>query len=234
MAATGKKYREAFKKVEAGKNYTINEALSIVKGSAFAKFDESVDVSINLGVDPKHADQMVRGNVLLPNGTGKTVKILVICKGEKELEAKEAGADFVGSDDLVKKIQGGWMDFDKAIATPDMMGAVGKLGKVLGPRGLMPNPKSGTVTNDVAKAVKDLKKGQIEFKVEKAGIVHCSFGKVSFTQEQLVENFISLIGNIIKAKPAASKGKYLKKITVSSTHGVGVKIDVNEALEVIK
>jgi len=234
MAANGKKYKEAVKKVSSSKTYEIGEALSLVKESAFAGFDESVDVAINLGVDPKHADQMVRGTVLLPNGTGKKVKVLVFAKGEKEIEAKEAGADYVGNDDIVKKIQSGWMDFDKAIATPDMMSTVGKLGKVLGPRGLMPNPKSGTVTKDVAKVIGDIKKGQVEFKVESAGIVHCTFGKVSFPVEKLVENFYSLLGAIVKQKPPASKGKYVNKITLSSSMGVGVKLDVNQALDSIK
>jgi len=234
MAATGKKYKEAVSKVDEAKLYEIGEAISMVKESAFCKFDESLDVAINLGVNPKHADQMVRGTVLLPNGTGKSVKILVFAKGEKEIEAKEAGADFVGNDDFVKKIQSGWMEFDKAVATPDMMSTVGRLGKVLGPRGLMPNPKSGTVTNDVAKAIGDLKKGQVEFKVEKAGIIHCTFGKVSFSVEKLVENFYSLLGAIVKQKPVASKGKYVKKITLSSTMGAGVKIDINQALDTIK
>ncbi|RMF93521.1 MAG: 50S ribosomal protein L1 [Candidatus Schekmanbacteria bacterium] len=234
MAAIGKKYKEALKKIDASKLYEVGEALSLIKESAYANFDESVDAAINLGVNPKHADQMVRGTVLLPNGTGKKVRVLVFAKGEKELEAKEAGADYVGNEEIVKKIQGGWLDFDKAVATPDMMGMVGKLGKILGPRGLMPNPKSGTVTNDLAKAIADIKKGQVEFKVEKAGIVHCTFGKVSFPVEKLVENFYSLLSAIVKQKPPASKGKYVKKITFSSTMGVGVKVDVNQALDAIK
>jgi len=234
MAANGKKYKESVKKVDTSKRYEIGEALSLIKESAFAGFDESVDVAINLGVNPKHADQMVRGTVLLPNGTGKKVRVLVFAKGEKEIEARDAGADYVGNDDIVKKIQSGWMEFDKAIATPDMMSTVGKLGKVLGPRGLMPNPKSGTVTKDVAKAIGDIKKGQVEFKVEKAGIVHCTFGKVSFQVEKLVENFYSLLGAIVKSKPSASKGKYVRKITLSSSMGVGVKLDVNQALDSIK
>lgn len=234
MAVNGKKYKESVKKVDSSKFYEVGEAISLIKESAFAGFDESVDVAINLGVDPKHADQMVRSTVLLPNGTGKKVRVLVFAKGEKEIEAREAGADYVGNDDIVKKIQSGWMDFDKAIATPDMMSAVGKLGKVLGPRGLMPNPKSGTVTKDVAKTIGDIKKGQVEFKVEKAGIVHCVFGKVSFQVEKLVENFYSLLGAIVKSKPPASKGKYVRKITLSSSMGVGVKLDVNQVLDSIK
>jgi large subunit ribosomal protein L1 len=193
--------------------------------SSFTKFDATVDVAVRLGVDPRHADQMVRGTVMLPNGTGKTVRVLVFAKGEKEMEAKEAGADFVGNDDLLEKIQGGWLEFDKVVATPDMMGQVGRLGKILGPRGLMPNAKTGTVTFDVAQAVKDLKAGKIDFRVERAGIVHAPLGKVSFGVEKLLENMASFMDTIIRLKPASSKGTYLKGISVSSTMGPGIKID---------
>jgi large subunit ribosomal protein L1 len=199
-----------------------------------AKFDETVDASIRLGVDPKHADQMVRGSVALPHGLGKAVRVLVFAKGEKEKEAQEAGADFVGSDDLMEKIKGGWLDFDRVVATPDMMGSVGKLGKVLGPRGLMPNPKVGTVTFDVGKVVKELKAGKVEFRVEKAGIVHSPFGKVSFGADKLYDNFMALIETIIKLKPASSKGTYLKTISLSTTMGPGVKVDPLDIRNILK
>jgi large subunit ribosomal protein L1 len=214
--------------------YPIDEAIALVKDSAYAKFDETVDVSIRLGVDPRKADQMVRGAVVLPNGLGKTVRVLVFAKGEKAQEATAAGADFVGSDDLVTKIQGGWFDFDTAIATPDMMGTVGKIGRLLGPRGLMPNPKVGTVTFDLDRAVNEAKSGKIEYRVEKAGIVHAPVGKVSFEQQSLKENIVSLVDALIKAKPSTSKGSYLKKISISSTMGPGVVIDVPALQALIK
>ena len=223
--ARGKKYTEAKKKVESGKRYPLKEAVEIVVGTAVAKFDETLDASIRLGVDPKHADQMVRGSVALPHGLGKTVRVLVFAKGEKEKEATDAGADFAGSDDLVEKIKGGWLDFDRVVATPDMMGTVGKLGKVLGPRGLMPNPKVGTVTFDVGKVVKELKAGKVEFRVEKAGIVHTPVGKASFGAEKLLDNVTALLETIVKLKPASSKGTYLKSISLSTTMGPGVKVD---------
>ncbi len=223
--ARGKKYTEAKKKVESGKRYPLKEAVEIVVGTAVAKFDETLDASIRLGVDPKHADQMVRGSVALPHGLGKTVRVLVFAKGEKEKEATDAGADFAGSDDLVEKIKGGWLDFDRVVATPDMMGTVGKLGKVLGPRGLMPNPKVGTVTFDVGKVVKELKAGKVEFRVEKAGIVHTPVGKASFGAEKLLDNVTALLETIIKLKPASSKGTYLKSISLSTTMGPGVRVD---------
>lgn len=226
MPARGKKYLDSIKKVDRQKRYdNLQEAMQLVKDISTTKFDASVDVAIRLGVDPRHADQMVRGAVVLPNGIGKTVRVLVFASGEKEKEAREAGADFVGADDLVEKIQGGWMDFDKAIATPDMMGKVGKLGRVLGPRGLMPNPKIGTVTMDVAKAVNEAKAGRIEFRVERAGIVHAPIGRVKFDADKLVENFKTLYELILKLKPAAAKGQYVKSVTVSSTMGPGIKID---------
>lgn len=224
----GKKYIESKSKFDGSKPYGLEEALRIVKDVAYAKFDETVDLAVRLGVDPKHADQMVRGTVVLPHGTGKSVKVLVFAKGEKELEAREAGADYVGAEDLIEKINGGWLDFDKAIATPDMMGMVGKLGKILGPRGLMPNPKTGTVTFDIARAIKEIKAGKVEYRVEKAGIVHVPVGKVSFDIKRLYENTCAVLEAIIKAKPASSKGKYLKKIAISSTMGPGVSVDVTQ------
>jgi large subunit ribosomal protein L1 len=227
MGKRSKIYLEERKKIDRTTKYDLDSGLKLLKESARAKFDESVDMAIRLGVNPKHADQMVRGTVPLPHGVGKTVKILVFAKGEKEKEAQEAGADFVGADDLAEKITSGWTDFDKAIATPDMMGMVGKLGKILGPRGLMPNPKVGTVTFDVGKAVKELKAGRVEFKVEKTGIVHTTVGKVSFEEEKLKENVLALMDVIIRAKPASSKGTYLKCIAISTTMGPGIKLDPN-------
>jgi large subunit ribosomal protein L1 len=224
----GKKMEAAVQKVEAGKEYSLEEAVKLVKEACYTKFDETVDLALNLGVDPKKSDQMVRGTVVLPHGMGKKVKVLVFAKGEKEKEARDAGADFVGAEDLVEKIQKGWLDFDNAVATPDIMGLVGKLGKVLGPRGLMPNPKLGTVTFDVAKAVKEIKAGKIEYKTEKAGIIHVPIGKVSFDANKLLDNARVIIDAIVKAKPGTSKGKYLKKIAVSSTMGPGVKVDVGK------
>jgi large subunit ribosomal protein L1 len=206
----------------------------LLKETARAKFDESVDMAIRLGVNPKHSDQMVRGTVVLPNGVGKSVKVLVFAKGEKEKEAKDAGADLVGAEDLVERITGGWTDFDKAIATPDMMGTVGKLGKILGPRGLMPNPKVGTVTFDVGRAVKELKAGRVEFKVEKTGIIHATVGKISFDPDRLKENVMALMDVIVRAKPASSKGTYLKSIAISTTMGPGIKLDPNELRGVAK
>jgi large subunit ribosomal protein L1 len=225
MFKRGKSFIEAKKKVEAGKRYTLKEAVEIVINTARAKFDETVDAAIRLGVNPQHADQMVRGSVVLPNGLGKSVRVLVFAKGEKEKEAVEAGADIVGSDDIIEKIKGGWLEFDRVIATPDVMGNVGNLGKILGPRGLMPNPKVGTVTFDVAKAVQELKAGKVEFRVEKAGIVHSPVGKVSFGTEKLYENISALLEVIMKLKPASSKGTYLKSISLSTTMGPGVKVD---------
>lgn len=222
----GKKMNASIEKVETGKEYSLENAIQKVKELAFAKFDETVDIAFNLGVDPRKSDQMVRGTVVLPHGTGKTLRVLVFAKGEKELEAKQAGADFVGADDLVEKITKGWLDFDKVVATPDIMGVVGKLGKVLGPRGLMPNPKLGTVTFDVAKAVKEIKAGKVEYKTEKAGVVHVPIGKVSFDVQKLLDNAKAIIDSITKAKPSTSKGRYLKGISVSSTMGPGLRVDV--------
>ena len=221
----GKKRAGALQKPDKSRRYALSEAVSLVKELAFANFDESVDLAVRLGVDPKHADQMVRGAVVLPHGTGKTNRVLVFAKGEKVSEAEAAGADFVGGDDLVAKINEGWLDFDTVIATPDMMGQVGRLGRVLGPRGLMPNPKVGTVTFDVSKAVSEAKAGKVEFRVEKAGIVHAQVGKRSFGEPELAGNVKSLVGALVKAKPAAAKGTYLRSITLSSTMGPGIKVD---------
>jgi large subunit ribosomal protein L1 len=226
MSKIAKKMNEAAAKVDRSKSYSVAEGVDLVKGAAYAKFDETVDVAVRLGVDPRHADQMVRGAVVLPNGLGKEIKVLVFAKGEKEKEARDAGADFVGAEDLVAKIQEGWFGFDTAIATPDMMGVVGKIGKLLGPRGLMPNPKVGTVTFDIGRAVKESKSGKVEFRVEKAGIVHAPVGKASFTTDVLKENLLALVDALLKAKPSAAKGTYIKKITVSSTMGPGVRLDI--------
>ncbi|MBF0449558.1 MAG: 50S ribosomal protein L1 [Candidatus Magnetomorum sp.] len=225
MPKRGKKIREARKTIDRMALYDLEDALQKVIDNKFASFDESVDVAVRLGVDPRHADQMVRGTVVLPNGIGKDVKVLVFAKGEKEAEATEAGADFVGNDDLVEKIKGGWLGFDKAVATPDMMGTVGKLGRILGPRGLMPNAKTGTVTFDIKRAVDELKAGKIDFRVERAGIVHATMGKASFGLQKLVENINAFFETIIRLKPSSSKGTYLKTISVSSTMGPGIKID---------
>jgi large subunit ribosomal protein L1 len=230
----GKRYDAATAKVEAGRQYTVEEALQALKAMPGAKFDETVDLSFRLGVDPKHADQMVRGAVVLPNGIGKNVRVAVFAKGEKEREAREAGADVVGAEDLVEKVQGGFMDFDTTVATPDLMGQVGRLGKVLGPRGLMPNPKLGTVTFDVARAVREAKAGKVEFRVDKAGNVHAPIGKRSFGAEQLIANALALIEAILRAKPASSKGTYLRSLTVSSTMGPGVVIDAQRTANLFK
>lgn len=225
MPKRGKKYIDSRGKIDSQKRYGFVEAVGAVLEASYAKFDETVDVAVRLGVDPRHADQMVRGTVVLPNGLGKEVKVLVFAKGEKEAEAKEAGADFIGNDELIEKIQGGWFGFDKAIATPDMMGAVGKIGRLLGPRGLMPNAKTGTVTFELGKAINELKAGKIDFKVEKAGIVQAPMGKVSFGVEKLVQNISAFMDTIIRLKPSSSKGTYLKGIAISSTMGPGIKID---------
>jgi large subunit ribosomal protein L1 len=226
--ATGKQFKASMEKVDRTKQYPVDEALALVKETSFAKFDESVDVSVKLGVDPRKADQMIRGAIVLPNGLGKSIKVLVFAKGDKAMEAQEAGADYVGGDDLVEKIKGGWFDFDTAIATPDMMGTVGKIGKLLGPRGLMPNPKVGTVTFEVGRAVNEAKSGKVEYRVEKAGIIHAPVGKVSFDVDQLKGNLVSLMDALIKAKPSTAKGTYLKKVTISATMGPGVNIDIPE------
>jgi large subunit ribosomal protein L1 len=226
MAKQGKKYVAAAKQVEL-RPYSIEEALPLVQKIKYTKFDETVELHMRLGVDPKHADQMVRGTVVLPNGLGKSKKVLVITSGDKLKEAEEAGADFIGGEDMVVKIQGGWMDFDAVIASPDMMRSVGKLGKVLGPRGLMPNPKTGTVTTDISKAVLEVKAGKVEFRVDKTGVIHAPVGKVSFQRDKLIENASSLVAAVLRAKPAAAKGKYVKSMTVCSTMGPGVHIDVN-------
>lgn len=224
MAKRGKKFQAAAEKVDFTKSYSLNEATKLVKDIAFAKFNESVDLDFRLGVDPRHADQQVRGTVSLPHGTGKSVRVAVFAKGDKAAEAEKAGAEYVGAEDLVTKIQGGFTDFDAAIATPDMMGQVGRIGKILGPRGLMPNPKTGTVTLDVARAVAEIKAGKVEFRVDKTGNVHVPIGKVQFGADQLLENAQTVIEAIQKAKPAAAKGTYMKNITVSSTMGPGVRI----------
>jgi large subunit ribosomal protein L1 len=234
MPKRGKKYIESEKKIAAGSLNGFDEAVKMALELSFVKFDETVDVAVRLGVDPRHADQMVRGTVILPNGTGKEVKILVFAKGEKEKEALDAGADFVGNDDLVEKIKGGWFGFDKAIATPDMMGTVGKIGKLLGPRGLMPNAKTGTVTFEVARAVNELKAGKIDFRVEKAGIVHVPMGKVSFGVEKIIQNIAAFIETILRLKPASSKGTYLRGIAISTTMGPGVKVDTAFVKDLVK
>lgn len=222
----GKRYQELLKLVDRTMLYDPEEAVKLVKQTANAKFDETVEVSVRLGVDPRHADQQVRGTVVLPHGTGKTVRVLVFAKGDKAKEAEEAGADFVGAEELVARIQNeGWLDFDVCVATPDMMGTVGRLGRILGPRGLMPNPKSGTVTMDVAKAVRDIKAGKVEYRVDKAGIIHVPIGKASFEEQKLIENLRTLIEAIVRAKPAAAKGTYFKSIVLSSTMGPGIKVN---------
>lgn len=222
----GKKHKIAREKIDRLKQYTLNESIELLKQYADKKFNESVDLAINLGVDPKKADQIVRGSVVLPHGLGKKVRVIVFAKGEKASEAEEAGAEVAGAEDLVKKISDGWLDFDKVIATPDLMGMVSKLGKILGPRGLMPNPKTGTVTFDVKQAVKEITAGKADYRTEKTGIVHVSIGKASFDTVQLEENAMVLINALIKAKPSSSKGKYLRKMSISSTMGVGISVDV--------
>jgi len=229
MGRRSKRYREVLAKVDRTKRYTFEEAVRLALETATAKFDETVEVAVNLGVDPRHADQMVRGSVVLPHGTGKPVKVLVFAKGDKAKEALEAGADYVGDEDLIKKIQEEeWLDFDKVIATPDMMPQVSKLGKILGPRGLMPSAKTGTVTFDVAKAVRDIKAGKVDFKVDRGGVVHAPIGKVSFGEKKLLENLAAFMDALIKAKPAGAKGQYIKGITISTTMGPGIKVDVND------
>lgn len=226
MSEKGKTYRAALNKVDRNQRYLLEESLRLAKETARAKFDETVEMAIRLGVDPRQADQNIRGTVTLPHGMGKSVRVLAFAKGDKEKEAQEAGADFVGSDELIKKINDGWLDFDKAVATPDMMGAVGRIGKILGPRGLMPNPKTGTVAMDIGKAVKEIKAGKLEFRVDKAGIVHVPVGKASFGPEQLIDNAKAVLGSIIRAKPASAKGNYIKGVTVATTMGPGIKLDL--------
>jgi large subunit ribosomal protein L1 len=221
----GKKFEAAAKLVEKA-SYSLPDAMPVVKKAAYAKFDETVEIALHLGVDPKHADQMVRGTVVLPHGLGKSKRVIVIASGDKVREGREAGADEVGGDDLVQRIQGGWLEFDAVVATPDMMRSVGKLGKILGPRGLMPNPKTGTVTTDVERAVREVKAGKVEFRVDKTGIIHCPVGKVSFEPQKLAENAAALISSVLKAKPATAKGRYVRSIVVSSTMGPGVPIDL--------
>ena len=234
MPKRGKKYLKSMQDVDSGTKHMFSDAVKLAIDSSYANFDETVDVAVRLSVDPRHADQMVRGTVVLPNGLGKEVKVLVFAKGEKEKEALDAGADFSGNDELIEKIKNGWFGFDKAVATPDMMGSVGKIGRLLGPRGLMPNAKTGTVTFDVATAVQELKAGKIDFKVEKAGIVHVPMGKVSFGVEKIVENAAAFLETIIRLKPASSKGTYLKGIAVSTTMGPGIKIDAASVKDLIK
>lgn len=228
MKKINSKRKEAFAKVDSDKLYTVKEAFSLAKDASFAKFDETFDVAFRLGVDPRHADQMIRGAIVMPAGTGKKVNVVVITSGENITKAEAAGADLVGGDDIIVKIQGGWMDFDRVIATPDMMGKIGRIARILGPRGLMPNPKLGTVTTDVEKAVKEQKAGKVEYRTEKTGIIHVPFGKKSFSDDQLMENFKAVAGAILRAKPASAKGTYLKSITVSTTMGPGIKLDTSD------
>jgi len=225
MASRGKKYRLAAEKVDRNKQYSLDEAVALLKEVSYVKFDGTVDLAINLGVDPRHADQNVRGTTPLPHGLGKTVRIVVFAKGDAAMQAQSAGVEAVGGDDLATRISGGWLDFDQVIATPDMMGVVGKLGRVLGPRGLMPNPKLGTVTFEVTKAINELKAGRTEFRVDKAGIAHCPVGKASFASDKLADNIRAVLETVVKAKPSTAKGTYLKKISVSSTMSPGIKID---------
>jgi len=227
MGKVGKKYSGALEKIEKGKQYEVSEAVKLLKEISFAKFDESIQISFNLNVDPRHADQQIRGALVLPNGTGKTQRVLVVTQGTKEKEANDAGADFVGNAEILEKVKGGWFDFDVIVATPDMMGELGKLGKILGPKGLMPNPKTGTVTMDLTTAINDIKKGKIEYRVDKEGNINCVIGKKSFTDEQIVENYRALYDVIVKARPAAVKGTYLKNIAISSAMGPGIKLLTN-------
>lgn len=229
MPKRGKKYLDAASRLDASKRWSLEEAIELAKELSFAKFDESVEMAVRLGVDPKHADQMVRGTVVLPHGTGRNVRVLVFAKGEKEKEARQAGADYVGAEELIKKIQSGWLEFDAVVATPDMMSSVSKLGKILGPRRLMPSPKTGTVTFDVGRAVKELKSGRIEFKVDRTANVHVVLGKKTFEKDQLIENARTFLDSLIRARPAASKGRYLKSITISTTMGPGIKVDPLQA-----
>jgi len=229
MPKRGKKYLDAASRLDASKRWSLEEAIELAKELSFAKFDESVEMAVRLGVDPKHADQMVRGTVVLPHGTGRNVRVLVFAKGEKEKEARQAGADYVGAEELIKKIQSGWLEFDAVVATPDMMSSVSKLGKILGPRRLMPSPKTGTVTFDVDRAVKELKSGRIEFKVDRTANVHVVLGKKTFEKDQLIENARTFLDSLIRARPAASKGRYLKSITISTTMGPGIKVDPLQA-----
>jgi len=226
--ARGKNIKKVYESFDIDKLYTLKEAISLVKELKYAKFDETFELAINLGVDPRHADQNIRGAVSMPNGLGKTVKVLAFCQGENESIAKEAGADYVGGEDLMKKIQGGWIDFERVVATPDMMRIVGRLGKVLGPRGMMPTPKTGTVTKNVGEAIRELKAGKVQFKVDKKGVLHAPIGKVSFSVEKLEENIMTLVDLIRKLKPTSAKGTYIKKFTVSSTMGPGIKVDTME------
>ena len=234
MPKRGKKYIEVNKKVDRLKKYTFKEAIDLAIDSSYVKFDASVDISVRLGVDPRHADQMVRGTVSLPHGIGKSTRVVVFAKGEKEKEATEAGADFVGAEDLSEKIQNGWLEFDKAVATPDMMGIAGKLGRILGPRGMMPNAKLGTVTFDVAKAVTELKAGKIEFKVDKTGIIHASIGRASFGTDKLLRNTAFFLDTILRLKPPSSKGTYLKSITISTSMGPGIKLDTTNIRDLLR
>ena len=231
MAKAGKKYQDAVKLLEPDKEYTADEAMELVKKTATAKFDETVELHVHLGVDPKYADQQVRGAIVLPHGTGKTKRVLVFAKGDKVAEAESAGADFVGSDEIVAKIQGGWCDFDVAVATPNMMGTVGRLGKILGPRGLMPNPKLGTVTMDLDKAIKEIKAGKVEYRTDKAGNVHVPIGKASFDTQKLTENFRVLMDTLLKVKPSGAKGQYIRSITVSATMGPGISVKLSGKAE---
>ncbi len=234
MGKAGKKYREAKNRIDRTKRYTLEEALGLLPETSYARFDEGIDVAIRLGVDPKKPDQMVRGTVVLPHGTGREVKVLVFAQGEKEKEALEAGADYVGAEDLIERIKGGWLDFDKAVATPDLMGAVGRIGKILGPRGLMPNVKVGTVTFEVARAVKDIKGGKVEFRVDRGGVVHAPVGKVSFGADKLLANLAAFMDTLIRLKPATSKGAYLKSIHLSTTMGPGIPVEPGDAKNLVR
>jgi large subunit ribosomal protein L1 len=234
MAKQGKRYSQMAEKIEKGQRYTFQEAVGLALDTASAKFDETLEAAVQLGVNPRHADQMVRGAVVLPNGLGKTVRVLVFAKGEKEQEARDAGAEFVGAEDMIQRIQGGWLDFDKAVSTPDLMGQVGKIGKILGPRGLMPNVKVGTVTFDVAKAVNDLKGGKVEFRVDRAGVVHAPMGKVSFGTDKLLLNLAAFMDQLVRLKPATSKGAYLKNIHLSTTMGPGIAVDTTDVKNLVR